>query len=287
MIWKEPQIRVAHGRSSDVLTKFQSEWNKRSTKYKLSRFDSKKYEYIVDEIESKGYYIIPNFFEDVDSLSEKIQKRFSTGNGTKNSEKESVVREINNHQKIVDPLYTAPEIAEYVFNDELIQIAASYMKVLPAIGTLNLRKSFANNVPVEGVQYYHIDPNSPRFLKFFTYLNDVDSMDDGPFTYIKGSNRKLHNRLYDYHRVPDTLAEEMYGKENVTYLTAKKGDLIIADTTGLHKGSKCKNKDRTMLTINYVLHPEEFRSPTFKIKKETYDSLPDYKKPLCDFLIKS
>ena len=107
----------------------------------------------------------------------------------------------------------------------------SYLKCYPALGTLNLRRSFANNVPEEGVQFYHIDPNSPRFLKFFT-------------------------------------------------------DLIIADTTGLHKGSKCKRKDRTMLTINYVIHPEEFKPPTFNMRVEDYNNLPDYKKPLCDFLNK-
>ena len=97
MIWKEPQIRIAHGRSPQVLTQFQNEWNNRSSNYNLS-FDINDYSYIVDEIESKGFYIIPDFFKNIDTLAEKVQERFSTGNGTKNSEKESEVREINNHQ---------------------------------------------------------------------------------------------------------------------------------------------------------------------------------------------
>ena len=41
-----------------------------------------------------------------------------------------------------------------------------------------------------------------------------------------------------------------------------------------------------MLTLNYVIHPEEFREPTFQIKQSDVDSLEDYKKPLTDFLIK-
>lgn len=286
MIWQEPQIRRAYNRPAGILNDFQVEWNKRSKQYPISEDQINTFSNIVEQIETKGYTVIPNFFKDIDTLANKVQERFATGNGTKNNEKEEEVRERNNHQIIVDPLYTAPEIADYIFNDYIMQIAMCYLKCYPAVGTLNLRKSYANDVPVEGVQYYHIDPNSPRFLKFFTYLNDVDDIKDGPFTYIKGSNRKLHDKLYNFHRVPDNLAEEMYGKENVNYITAKKGDLIIADTTGLHKGTKCIDNDRTMLTINYVIHPEEFRPPSFKIRKDTYDKLPDYKKPLCDFLIK-
>lgn len=287
MNWQQPQLRVPYGRGTEVIDAWKKAHSIRRGQYAFEEEEYDLYNNVVDQIEANGFVIIKDFFKDIDKLAEQVNERFESGNGTKNSEKASEIRERNNHQIIVDPLYTAPEIADYVFNDHIMRIAMSYLRCYPAVGTLNLRRSFANDVPVEGVQYYHIDPNSPRFLKFFTYLNDVDDVEDGPFTYIKTSNRTLHEKLYTQHRIPDTLGEEMYGKENVTYLTAKKGDLIIADTTGLHKGSKCKRRDRTMLTINYVIHPEEFRTPTFKIRQETYDSLPEHKKPLCDFLVQA
>jgi hypothetical protein len=47
-----------------------------------------------------------------------------------------------------------------------------------------------------------------------------------------------------------------------------------------------------MLTLNYVIHPElasgalQPPSKRFKMKKEFYDSLPDWKKPVADFLVK-
>lgn len=286
MNWQEPQIRKAFGRQDNILEAYQNAHDIRNKQYPLSTDDVTMYDNIVERIETSGYTILPNFFTNIKELAEKVDRRFIEGDGTKNSERADDIRHRNNHQIIVDPLYTAPELAEYVFNDHILRIAMSYLKCYPALGTLNLRRSFANDVPEEGVQFYHIDPNSPRFLKFFTYLNDVDDKVDGPFTYVKTSNRTLHERLYDKHRIPDTLAEEMYGEENVSYITAKAGDLIIADTTGLHKGSKCKRKDRTMLTINYGIHPEEFKPPTFNMRVEDYNNLPDYKKPLCDFINK-
>jgi hypothetical protein len=58
------------------------------------------------------------------------------------------------------------------------------MDCQPAFGTCNLRKSFVNNMSEGGNQIYHVDPNSPRFLKFFVYLDDVDE-NGGPFIKIE------------------------------------------------------------------------------------------------------
>ena len=41
-----------------------------------------------------------------------------------------------------------------------------------------------------------------------------------------------------------------------------------------------------MLTINYTIHPEEWRLPEFKISEEEYKNLENHKKPLGEFLIK-
>ena len=74
------------------------------------------------------------------------------------------------------------------------------------------------------------------------------------------------------------------------YLTAKKGDLLTGFTTSFHRGTKPIRKERTMLTLNYVVHPElqgaslPNLEQLFKIKQEQYDNLPDSKKPVADFL---
>jgi ectoine hydroxylase-related dioxygenase (phytanoyl-CoA dioxygenase family) len=180
------------------------------------------------------------------------------------------------------------EIHELVFNDFIIDIAGAYLDCFPAFGTCNLRKSFVNDLPEEGTQLYHVDPNSPRFLKFFVYLNDVD-IDGGPFCYVKGSHTKKFeingmnwNKQY---RWPTEPINQIYGEENVKYLTAKKGDLLVADTNGWHRGTKPISNDRTMLTLDYVCHDEDFDSSRrFQFSKDEYNKLSDRHKQLCDFL---
>lgn len=250
-------------------------WEKRKHQYPLGDDDINEFNDIANILDEKGYYVIKNLFtpEEIDTLYDQTKKYFEV-------EDTSVLR----HKKVDQPLINSPEIIPYVFNDYSFRIAMSYMKCYPAIGTLNFRKSFVNDMEEEGVQLFHIDPNSPRFIKFFLYLNDVDEK-GGPFCIVEGSGHSKHHNRYQYHRWPEEEIIKHYGKDSIKNLTAKKGDMIVATTCNYHRGVKCIENERTMLTLNYVIHPEEFRQPTFQMLQSDIDKLPDYKKPLTDFLI--
>jgi hypothetical protein len=62
------------------------------------------------------------------------------------------------------------------------------------------------------------------------------------------------------------------------------GDVIIADTTGFHRGTKVRSRDRSMLTINYLLHPEDWGKARFKIAARDYERLSPKQKVAADFL---
>ena len=76
----------------------------------------------------------------------------------------------------------------------------------------------------------------------------------------------------------------MYGAQSIKKITAKAGDLIVANTTGFHRGTKPDNRERIMLTLNYVIHQERNLDKKFKTKKAWVDSLSDHKKCMFDFM---
>ena len=163
---------------------------------------------------------------------------------------------------------------------------------MPGIGTFNLRLSEANSKPTEGTNMFHRDFNSPvKIMKFFFYLTDV-GQENGPFTYVQGSNREMPIHWDRYHRWPDKEIESIYGKERVKHLTANVGDMIIGTTNGFHKGLKVQKGRRIMYTINFLVHPEmegsriETAKPRFHIRQEDYDKLSATQKPVADFLIR-
>tara|TARA_R110000824_G_scaffold268546_2_gene457192 strand:+ start:3671 stop:4540 length:870 start_codon:yes stop_codon:yes gene_type:complete len=244
---------------------------------------SSKYEPYVKDLKEKGYAKIENFFdkEFIAKMREDTENLIKTGQSLKIHNEE--------HSMIAQPLYNIEGATQIAFDDRIIEMASSFYGCLPAIGTCNLRKSYANNLPSRATNLFHRDFNSVRIIKFFAYLNDVD-IHTGPFTYVEGSNAKMFSGWDAKQRWMDAELENAYSKQSIKRCTAKAGDLLMGWTNGWHKGQKVRKGSRLMFTINFVIHPEladgKEQDISFKIKKSFYDSLPDRKKPVCDFLLK-
>ena len=196
------------------------------------------------------------------------------------------LKEHNEHFTVVDQaLVNCPTVKDFAFSDLVLEIASEYFNCLPALGTFNLRKSYANTSSPVKHQIFHSDPNSIKFIKFFFYLNNVD-IDGGPFCIVKGSLYRKFSGWLNKYRWSEEEMKAIYGEDSIQYLTANVGDMIIANTTCFHRGVPPIKQDRTMLTLNYVVHPEDWKEPTFQICKEDYDNMPDSIKPVADYLVR-
>lgn len=113
------------------------------------------------------------------------------------------------------------------------------------------------NRSVTGTRGFHADTYSGKF-KSFVYLTDVPDRSYGPFTYVKGTHEPpqikqtvsgMVNRVKG-DRYTDAV---FYDESNVTYCTAPKGTLIIADQTGYHRGYPQEpGRERMLMTTSYT-----------------------------------
>mgnify|MGYP001257604276 CR=1 FL=1 len=217
-------------------------------------------------------------------------------------DKESLGKPNEYFVQVRDPLLVCKPALDLALSQVVREVSTEYFEAQPSIGTLNLRRSLKNNLKEHnflkhGNLFFHYDNNSPWFLKFFFYLNDVD-MSGGPFVYVQGSHLDKMEKIPNWRfskRYSDEFVEQTFGKERIKYLTAKAGDVIVANTRGLHKGLKVQKTNRDMLTVNLLIHPEvqnqkwnllDTDHGKFSIKKEWFNELPDDVKPFVDFLIK-
>lgn len=240
---------------------------------------TRQYEGVIGDLNEHGFAVLRNAVDK--NLLLKLKEEFDS-----EIEKGSNLKEMNSHFAVVDqPLLHCPTAVELAFSDIVQNISSEYFQCTPSVGTFNLRRSYVNQSGPIKHQIFHSDPNSIKFIKFFFYLNDVGP-DDGPFSIVRGSLNKKFNGWLSKYRWSEEEMKAIYGEDSIAYATGKLGDLFIANTTAFHRGVPPINNDRTMLTLNYVIHPEDWKQPTFKMKSKDYDNLPEDKKPMADFLIK-
>ena len=243
-------------------------------------------------VKEVGYHKIENFFDEekkasLNAMRATINDFIDTNRHIKSRNQNMV---FINH-----PLYYIPDLYKIAFDERIVNIAAGYFDCIPALSSIAVRKSFVTDGPAISNQQYHRDYNSlVKQIKFVVYLHDVNE-DGGPFTYVDGSNAKMWQNWWYHHYPSDEMMENIYGKDKIVPITANFGDLLMANTRGMHKGMKPKKHERTAIHICYMIHPElggpghQQETPFAngsKMRKEDFDNLPDWKKPAADFLVK-
>ena len=299
----EPRIRMR---------KFERDRQARLKKHSAAGFAYEPRADIVDRLKADGFAIIPRAIDPqiLLEIRREAEARLDLGTSLLPISKDSLrtkgdrsapavhftpeetrmgqryFRTHTNYVSIANPLVACPAVVRAAFYPLLVDVSWTYLGCVPAIGGLNLRKSYANDLPEFDTLYFHVDPNSPKFLKFFFYLNDVD-MQGGPFCYVRGSHRRRFPGWKSKTRWTLEEIERVYGADQVVYLTANLGDLVVADTNGFHRGTKLVSTDRFMLTVDYVIHEEmegtQDRSK-FRLPRPVFDQLAPRERAVADFL---
>ena len=294
------------------LRRYERDRQRRMRTYASAGLEFARHDEIVAQLQQDGFAVIPQAFDRDRLASVRIDLESQLNRGkslrpvTRDAARQPGERERTasrltdeeiargqdycrhqtNHVAVANPMVNCPSIVPLCFAPLLIDIAAGYFDCIPAIGGFNLRKSFVNNLPAFDTLHFHVDPNSPRFLKFFLYLNDV-SVQGGPFCYVRGSHRRKFVGWTRQHRWTRQEIERHYLPTDIIDLTASMGDLIVADTTGFHRGNKAVSLDRAMLTVDYVVHPEfNGRQPTaaFQVCQEHVANMTAKQRAVADFL---
>ncbi|MFA9518184.1 hypothetical protein ACERIT_13375 [Halopenitus sp. H-Gu1] len=113
------------------------------------------------------------------------------------------------------------------------------------------------NRSVTTTRDFHADTYGGKF-KSFVYLTDVPNQSFGPFSYVKGSHQssKIKNKTSSIvNRIKDKPSTDavFYDKDDITYCTAPKGTLIIANQAGYHRGQPQEDgKERMLMTTSYT-----------------------------------
>tara|TARA_Y100000114_G_scaffold70574_1_gene64539 strand:+ start:17879 stop:18718 length:840 start_codon:yes stop_codon:yes gene_type:complete len=241
-----------------------------------------KYSHVVDKVHEEGYAIVQSCV-DVDLINEILTNTESIFLDPRllktNNEKYKTVRH---------PFIDCPQILNLALSETIFNVVSQFYGCVPALTGGKIHRSYAFTGQKTGTHLYHIDKNSLWFIKAFIYLNDV-GIDGGPFTYVKGSHKDRFAGWRDNYRYSDEQITTYYGKDRIKHLTASVGDVIFANTVGMHKALTMDKGHRTMVTLNFCVHPEDW-SPESKfmfMHKNDYERISANKTRLFDYIRKT
>ena len=236
------------------------------------------------QLKTDGLSIIKNSFDPkkIKKLKEKFENL---------SENKKIISKTNIHNTLKEDmsLVNFPEIMEYVCSDTVYDVVSGFYGCVPLFSSCKIHKTTpSKKKDTFGTQFFHFDSNSLCVLKAFLYLEDVSSLHQGPFIYVKGSHlhrfenwTKQENRPERWRYYDEQI--QNYYSDKIIPVFANAGDIIFANTTGFHKAGRISKKNsRYMLTLNFLIHPEFRRAKDryMPIRSGLINYVPEAYRPL-------
>jgi hypothetical protein len=213
-------------------------------------FDSKK----ENELRKNGFFIIKNFIPDkeCDALKADIDSH---------STKEYCWRDKYDSDIRIFGIENLEVKFLNIFNrHNLLNIYKKYISIDKLYQTVMAAKMNFTTENLGSGGGWHRDTTNQRQLKFILYLSDVDD-DNGCFQYITSSH-KLRKKIKSKSVLNSSIVKQRYTNDDAMLISQKlglklksfvgqKGTLIVADTSGIHRGKPMKSGIRYAIT-NYM-----------------------------------
>ena len=242
----------------------------------------------VNRLDKDGIFIVPNFINEIESNTlcseiENVVKTYKQKLGDKiNYEDQTALiqtkpdknklKKYDDYADYPKPILNERDGADNgmldIFNiDNLLKDKFSssvfdkirkdsflndFLKSLPKSLKMKNINSYVNS-GITKTRGFHIDSYKNQ-IKFFIYLTDVMELNQGPYTFVKGSHkenpfRSVNSQLSEGLKIKTETP--IVNMNDIYPILAKKGTLVISDQSGFHRGyPQSENGFRRTLTIN-------------------------------------
>jgi hypothetical protein len=156
------------------------------------------------------------------------------------------------YQFLEPALLGSSAVRRLLADPSLMALAAQYLRTSPINDLVTMWWSAPfGAASSEAAQLFHFDMDRIRFLKFFVYLTDVTA-ETGPHVYVRGSHREKPGALYRDRRFADDEVARAFPAEDIREITGPAGTIIVADTSGIHKGKPLATGARLVFQLEFT-----------------------------------
>ena len=170
----------------------------------------------------------------------------------------------NNQTSYWNPHQTCDVIDRIARNAKLLEIVRKYLGAEPRLWLSRLNWTFSlagdqrnsdglrrRNDADYDIHDFHYDTHDFKSLTIFVYLTDV-SMESGPHMFIRGTHKNKTLREIRNISICDEVATHLYG-DKIQIVLGEKGTIFAEDLSCYHKAAVCKEANRLILSLDYVI----------------------------------
>ena len=159
-------------------------------------------------------------------------------------------------------LPTSNPFVQFALQESVLELISAYYGELPRLDSVLLTWSRETKGPLAYSQLWHRDHDDPRVVKLFVYLTDVETEEDGPFTFIPAPISRLAGFSFKSRRTDADIARKIPGNA-IRMLKAPRLSAFVVDTSRcLHMGSRmAPDHERLLYTATYIAVPRLYPEP--------------------------
>ena len=131
-------------------------------------------------------------------------------------------------------------LVRFAMQDSVLAAAAAYLQTAPFFQIVKVLESRGiKQDKWESSQLWHLDYADSRAVWLWVYLTDVNTPDDGPYTYLPVEPSKQVNNDFFPRRIRDEEIEETDLKQKVQQVMGPRLTAFLVDSTSIyHMGSR-------------------------------------------------
>jgi hypothetical protein len=225
----------------------------------LGTIDAQRLHRVVRALRTDGYYVFPDRLSE--ELLEQLDHLFDTLPRYASLDNWSTTRVAYDPANVVSGRYLCEQaelvdapIVQRLFSDpSIITVADAYLHCDSFQTDVGMWESVVAAAETRSAssQLFHSDRDHLQFVKFFVYLNHVDS-GTGPHVYVRGSHHRRPEVLRRDIRFEDSVIAAQYSPDDIIEVLGPRGTIIAADTSGIHKGKAPAHGTRRIFELEYA-----------------------------------
>jgi hypothetical protein len=239
-------------------------------------------QYIAEELSEKGIVVGPSTqfltedgckalaeaSERVLSMARSDEVQAAIARGMSDRDKKNFLVELVKWEQVHS--LDSP-LVRVALDRKLLEIVSLYLGMWPRLHAIGAWLNFPTEDEAKESQLWHRDGDDLKIVKVFVYLNDVDK-DCGPFSYIPkthpfGAKAGMIPKQKNPGRVTDDEMRDAIPPEAWLACTGPAQTMILADTTGYHRGGKPARGNRVLLTYTYT-SGTPFKNRKYSVHRE-------------------